>query len=62
MDELYLDNIDEFVNDHDKIVSAPLIRNMSVFLDFILGEIMPINQRQNRSNVSRWTAEKILRV
>lgn len=22
MDELYLDNIDEFVNDHDKIVSA----------------------------------------
>lgn len=24
MDELYLDNIDEFVNDHNKIVSAAL--------------------------------------
>lgn len=29
MDELYLDNIDEFVNDHNKIVSA--IQN----IDFI---------------------------
>lgn len=29
MDELYLDNIDEYVNDHNKIVSAFLIRGIS---------------------------------
>lgn len=29
MDELYLDNIDEFVNDHDKIVSTRLSRDVS---------------------------------
>lgn len=30
MDELYLDNIDEYVNDHNKIVSAFLIRGISL--------------------------------
>lgn len=29
MDELYLDNIDEFVNDHNKIVSERLVRYAS---------------------------------
>lgn len=29
MDELYLDNIDEYVNDHNKIVSAFLFRGIS---------------------------------
>lgn len=28
MDELYLDNIDEFVNDHNKIVSARSSRDV----------------------------------
>lgn len=37
MDELYLDNIDEYVNDHNKIVSAQFIRDMSSFLDVVLG-------------------------
>lgn len=40
MDELYLDNIDEYVNDHNKIVSAPFIRDIPPFLDVVLAEIL----------------------
>lgn len=40
MDELYLDNIDEFVNDHNKIVSVRLSRVMSSFLNGTLDELM----------------------
>ena len=45
MDELYLDNIDEYVNDQDKIVSALLIRDVSGFCCVILGEIMRVYRR-----------------
>lgn len=38
MDELYLDNIDEFVNDHDKIVSGLLTGDY----DIALSELMAI--------------------
>lgn len=40
MDELYLDNIDEFVNDHNKIVSARLSRVMSSSVNGTLAELM----------------------
>ncbi len=50
MDELYLDNIDEFVNDHNKIVSARAIHDMSRFLDAVWGEIMPTYVRRTRFN------------
>lgn len=32
MDELYLDNIDEYVNDHNKIVSDRFTRPRSAFV------------------------------
>lgn len=36
MDELYLDNIDEFVNDHNKIVSDRFTRPVSACLPMTL--------------------------
>lgn len=35
MDELYLDNIDEFVNDHNKIVRRLLIFDVYFIFGFI---------------------------
>lgn len=40
MDELYLDNIDEFVNDHDKIVSVRSNGDLSAAFDDIRGYLM----------------------
>lgn len=40
MDELYLDNIDEFVNDHNKIVSIRSNGDWPVAFVDIGGEIM----------------------
>lgn len=48
MDDLYLDNIDEFVNDHDKIVSVRSDGDLSAAFDDIMGYLMLTYWRRYR--------------